>query len=596
MANHDHEDEIRAAALGRRCPGRLDTVTKKISQHLIEDEIGTIRKRWQGRIRVALAYPNRYHVAMSNLGFQTVYRLLNDLDDVVCERVVLPEDGSPADWTPRTLESGRRLGEADIVAFSLAFENDYPHLLSILDQAGIPLRSEERGEGHPLVVAGGIACWLNPEPVAAFLDCILIGEAEAILPRFVEVFEACRSRLERLKSIARSVPGAYVPAFYHAQYHRDGTLAGFHPLEDVPQKIQRAFLPDLSGTATRSAVLTPHTTFGQTFLIEVGRGCPHGCRFCSAGFVYRPPRFRPIPLLLQHIEEGLSLTDGVGLVGAAVSDLPGIDDLCQELADKDVRLSFSSLRADALTPQLLCALRQGGVKTATIAPDAGSERMRLVINKGLSREAILNAAETLVANGIPNLKLYFMLGLPTETDEDVAAIVKLCKQIKHRFLKSSRIRKRIGDITVSLSCFVPKPFTPFQWAAMAETGLLKDRIKTVKKELKKVANLRVHSDMPRWAYMQGLLSRGDRRVAEILALAHSTGDNWAQTLKTTPVNPDFYVCRERHPDELFPWDFIDHGIRKSFLLQEYERAKGGLPTPACRVDSCQMCGVCSPNG
>jgi radical SAM family uncharacterized protein len=570
-------------------------VAKENSHQLTDDEIGTIRKRWQARTRVALVYPNYYHVAMSNLGFQTVYRLLNDMDHVVCERAFLPEDDSPPDRPPVTLESGRSLKEADIVAFSLAFENDYPHLLTILDRAGIPLRSAERGQDHPLVVAGGVACWLNPEPVAAFLDCILIGEAEAILPRFVEVFEAARSRFEQLKSIARNVPGAYLPAFYHTEYHGDGTIASFHPVQqDVPETIRRAFIQDLSGTATCSTVITPHTTFQKTFLIEVGRGCPHACRFCAAGYVYRPPRFRPIPLLLQHIHQALSVTDSVGLVGAAVSDLPGIDELCRKLADKDVRLSFSSLRADGLTPQLVSALKQGRVKTATIAPDAGSERMRQVINKGLSQEAVLNAAETLVANGIPNLKLYFMLGLPTETEEDVAAIVRLCKQIKHRFLKSSRTRKRIGEITISLSCFVPKPFTPFQWAAMAETTVLKDRIKTIKKDLKRVANLRVHSDMPRWAYVQGLLARGDRRVAEILALAHANGGNWAQTLKTTPVNPDFYVVRERQADELLPWDFIDHGIRKSFLRKEYQRALQALPTGICRVGSCDRCGVCCP--
>jgi radical SAM family uncharacterized protein len=570
-------------------------VTKENSHHLTDDEIGTIRKRWQARIRVALVYPNHYPVAMSNLGFQTVYRLLNDMDQVACERAFLPEEDLPFDRPPVTLESGRSLREADIVAFSLSFENDYPHLLTILERAGIPLRSAERGQDHPLVVAGGIACWLNPEPIAPFLDCILVGEAEAILPRFVEVFEATRSRPEQLESIARNVPGAYVPAFYHTEYHQDGTIASFYPVQpDAPETIRRAFIQDLSGTATRSVVITPHTTFQKTFLIEVGRGCPHACRFCTAGYVYRPPRFRPIPLLLQHIHQALSVTDRVGLVGAAVSDLPGIDELCRQLADKDVRLSFSSLRADGLTPQLVAALKQGRVKTATIAPDAGSERMRRVINKGLSQEAILNAAETLVANGIPNLKLYFMLGLPTETEEDVAEIVRLCKQIKHRFLKSSRTRKRIGEITVTLSCFVPKPFTPFQWTAMAETAVLKDSIKAIKRDLKRVANLRVHSDMPRWAYVQGLLARGDRRVAEILALAHTNGGNWAQTLKSTPVNPDFYVVRERHPDEPLPWDFIDHGIRKSFLRKEYQRALQALPTAVCQVDSCDRCGVCQP--
>jgi radical SAM family uncharacterized protein len=564
----------------------------KTRQPHSQTEIGTIRKSWRSKISVALVYPNHYHVGMSSLGFQTLYQLLNNYSQVVCERVFLPDDGAPANAQLTTLESGRPVAAADIIAISLSFENDYPNLLTILEKAGLPLRAEDRAGGHPLIIAGGVACFLNPEPIAPFIDCFLIGEAEEILPRFFEIFEPHSDKNAVLKNLAHHVPGAYVPGFYHTRYHADGTLAAFDPLADAPRKIKRARLKDLSQVSTCSAIITPHTTFERSFLIETGRGCPHGCRFCSAGFIYRPPRFRPVALLEQNIKEGAQMTDRIGLVGAAVSDLPGIEKLCEKFRDKDIRISFSSLRADCLTDGLLAALKQSKVKTATIAPEVGSQRMRDVINKGLSEEDILNAATVLVENGIPNLKLYFMIGLPTETGADVDAIIKLVKKIKSRFLASSRTRRRIGTITVSLNSFVPKPFTPFQWAAMDEIGLLKSKIKKIRNELRKVANLRINPDVPRWAYIQAMLSRGDRKVADILSLAHANGGNWARTLKTVPVNADFYVLRERGPDELLPWDFIDHGIHKSYLQKEYQRAIKGLTTPDCRVETCRMCGVC----
>jgi len=293
------------------------------------------------------------------------------------------------------------------------------------------------------------------------------------------------------------------------------------------------------------------------------------------------------------MRQGMATTDKIGLVGAAVSDLPGIKSLCRQALESDVTLSFSSLRADALDADLLAVLHRGGVKTATIAPDAGSEKMRRVINKGITEEQILAATELLVANGIPNLKLYFMVGLPAETMDDVEEIVSLCRKIKHVFLKSSRYKKRIGEITVSLNSFVPKPATPFQWAPMDEVAVLKEKIRKVKNGLKKVPNVRVHADVPRWAYVQALLSRGDRRVADILLLAHKFGGNWPQTLKASPLNPDFYVHRHRSMDEKFPWDFIDHGVRKNFLAREYKRGLEGRSTPPCPTDkSCSICGAC----
>ena len=534
-----------------------------------------VKSNRHGPLRVTLVYPNRYHVGMSNLGFQTAYKILNRIDAVSCERGFLEQ--RPGSVPPRTIESNRPIGDADILAFSVSFENDYENILQLLEQAGLPPLAKDRNPNHPLVLAGGVACLLNPEPLAAFIDCILIGEAEILLEPFTDCllqtgFFSTMDRAACLQHCARNVPGTYVPAFYQTTYLPDGTLAGTQPICDVPAKIKRAYLPDIDSAPTCSTILTPDTTFADTFLIEVGRGCAHGCRFCSAGYIYRPARFRSPNLLNKCISEAAGYTDKIGLVGAAVSDLPGLTELCRHGLQKKVQISFSSLRADNLNDDLLQTLRNSGVKTATIAPDAGSQRMRQVIKKGLNEDQVLDAAEYLVASGIPNLKLYFMIGLPTETMADVEAVVTLCKRIKHVFLKSSRTRKRIGEITVSLSCFVPKPFTPFQWAPMNDITSLKQKIKKIKDGLKRVANVRVHADIPRWAYIQALLSRGDRRVAEILGLARTHKGNWPQTLKETPHNPDFYVLRQRHADEILPWDFIDHGVRKSFLYKEYQRA------------------------
>ena len=537
-----------------------------------ESEIGTVRKSWRGRTRIALVYPNHYHIGMSNLGFQTIYQLLNSFDHIVCERVFLPDNARGAPHPVRTIESGKSLAEADIIAFSLSFENDYPHILSILEYSGIAYRSDRRSEQDPLVIAGGVACFLNPEPISAFIDCFLIGEAESILPQFLSVYEAHRGQKTLLKTIAQKVTGAYVPDLYQTDYHRDGTLSTFKALDEVPLNIKRVYSKDINKFSTHSAITTPHTTFERSFLIEVGRGCPHGCRFCAAGFVYRPARFRSISLLETTMKHGIAQTDTIGLVGAAVSDLPGIRQLCRQFQNTDVRISFSSLRADRMAPELLAVLKESKIKTATIAPEAGTQRLRDAINKGIEEEDVLDAATALVENGIPNLKLYFMIGLPTETDGDIDGMIALVKRIKHRFLKSSRARKRIGEITISINSFVPKAFTPFQWVAMEDVAGLKAKLKKIKAELRKVANVRVHADVPRWAYIQALFSRGDRRIADILTMAHTNHGNWAQTLKSVPVNADFYVQRQRRFDELLPWDFIDHGIKKSFLWKEYQRA------------------------
>ncbi len=563
-------------------------------KRLLAEETGAVRKPWRNRIRIALLYPNRYAVAMSNLGFQAVYRLLNAFDDVVCERAFWPGEDEPEGGPLVTLESGRPVAAAEIVAFSLSFENDALTLVRMLARAGIPPLAAARGSEAPLVVGGGVAVSLNPEALAPVVDCFLLGEAECTVTAFVEALRAEADRDARLRLLARSVPGAYVPAFYRVTYGASGEIVGREPLADVPERIRSPVLADLAcRPPVTSAVLTPHTVFGSSVLIETGRGCSRGCRFCSAGFLYRPPREHAEEVLAEAVAAAAERLPRIGLVGAAVSDHPALDSLCGRFAGRGVRFSFSSLRADTISPERLAALRESDVHTATVAPEAGSERLRRVIRKGLSEEQILAAASALVAAGIPNLKLYFMIGLPTETREDAAEVAALVKRIRHEFLRASRGRGAIGTLTVSVNAFVPKPVTPFQWAAMAETDELKARIALLERELRRVPNVRLHADVPRWAYIQALLARGDRRVGELLLAVHAAGGHWRRALRQSVLNPDWFVLRERPAEEILPWDFIDHPVSRDYLRQEYERALAGLPGPACRPGTgCEACGAC----
>ncbi|MBW2108262.1 MAG: radical SAM protein, partial [Deltaproteobacteria bacterium] len=534
-------------------------------------ERGVVRKDWRGRISVALVYPNTYNVGMSSLGFQAVYGLFNNFEDVVCERVFLPGDGEGRRRL-RSIESNRPLVDFDIIAFSISFENDFPNLLTMLGLAGLPLRSSERPPPTPLVIAGGVTSLLNPEPLAPFVDCFLIGEAEAILPAFLETFRDVQKRQDLLKALAQGVPGAYVPSLYRVRYGAQGTIEAFEPQQGAPDRVRRAFMEDLSGWNTCTTVVSSHTAFDDTYLIEAARGCPYGCRFCAAGFVYRPPRFRPASQLESCVDKAAASASHIGLVAPDVFDTPGLESFCTAALARDLELSFSSLRADLLTSDLACLLKRSGVKTITIAPDAGSEKMRRVINKGISEQHVLDAVDMAVSAGIANIKLYFMVGLPEETMDDVEAIVSLCKKVRHRFVKASRAKAAIGQISVSLNAFVPKPFTPFQWVALDDVKALRAKIKHVKNALRRIANLRVHADLPRWAFIQSLFSRGDRRVGQLLLKGYKNGWNWPQTFKASVINPDFFVYRRRRLHERLPWDFIDHGIIKEYLEQEFKKA------------------------
>jgi radical SAM superfamily enzyme YgiQ (UPF0313 family) len=563
----------------------------------LDSEIGTIRKSWTDRVSIALVYPNSYAAGMANLGFQSVYRLLNDYDGLVCERVFVPDIGThaPSNRRPRILsvESGRPLSDFEVIAFSISFENDFLHVLRLIELAGLPLRSNARGDSHPLLIAGGVACLLNPEPLAPVIDCFLIGEGEALFSPLSDLLGRHLNKQALLSRLAADVPGAYVPAFYDVTWHPDGTLADMVPNRDEARPtVRRVYLNDLSDIPSSTVIVSPASAFDASFLTEVSRGCPHGCRFCSAGYIYRPPRFRSADCLRQEFEKAAAITDRIGLVGTSISDYKDIGVLCSRPEFASIRFSYSSLRADAITDDHLRVLSQSGTKTATIAPDGGSERLRRVINKGITEDQILTATGDLIRAGIPNLKAYFMIGLPGETSADMDETLDLCKKIKAVFLDASREKGHMGRITIAVSSFVPKAFTPFQWSAMDTVPVLKKKIEALKKGLNRIPNLTVNADSPRGAFIQALLSRGDRRVGDLLLAAHERQGNWAMTFKETGFPVDHYIHRERNKDERFPWDFIDHGIKKSFLRDEYNRALQGRTSLPCPMKACTRCGVC----
>jgi radical SAM superfamily enzyme YgiQ (UPF0313 family) len=565
---------------------------------LLFREKGAVVREWGARFPAVLVYPNIYPVAMGNLGFQAIYHLLNEQPGLVCERAFLPD---PEEWreyertrTPiLTLESQRPLRDFAAVAFSISFEPDYQKVLDILAQSGIPLVAAARREGDPLVLAGGVATFLNPEPLAPFVDAFYLGEGEvgaAAFFQFLAEGAGTQGRSHLLLDLAQTIPGAYVPSGYQPIYRGDGTLEALEPKAGFPARVAPPHARQLRYHPTHSHILAPASEWGEMFLVELGRGCSRGCRFCAAGFVYRPPRERPAAELLPQVEKGLKTSSKIGLVSTAVSDHPDIKDICRRVLELGGELGISSLRADSADAELLGLLAQGGVKTLALAPEAGSERLRQVLNKHLSDEDLARAALAVSQAGLANLRLYFMVGLPTETDEDVREIARLVKYLQHRVIKESRGKKKLSQITLSLSSFVPKPFTPFQWTAFTEVSELKRRLKLVRHELKGFKEARVHTDLPKWAYTQALLARGDRRVGDMLLTGHREG--WSEALKKSPVNPDFFVYRERDREELFPWDFIDHGLDKNFLWEEYQLALAGKESPPCQPEVCRRCGIC----
>jgi radical SAM family uncharacterized protein len=568
----------------------------------LASEKGAVVKDWGGKLSVALVYPNHYRVGMSSLGFQVVYHLLNLRDDVVAERLFLPEEKEmslhlKAGRDLLSLESQSPLQNFHIIAFSLSFENDYINILKILQLGRIPLLRAQRGENHPLIIGGGITSFLNPEPLADFFDLFLMGEAEANLNEFIGAFNKISrdtsNRQELLEKLALKIESLYVPSLYTIEYNKDGTIKSRSSInKEAHRKITPARPRSRDLKVNRSTIISPDTELADRLLIEVGRGCGRSCRFCAAGFVYRPPRFQKEEEVIECVDSALNENSQIGLLSASILDTPGIGKISSRIIEKGGTFSVSSLRADLLTEEMLEYLKAGGQKSVAIAPEAGSERLRRVINKHLTNKQILDAVRIIAGVGDFSIRLYFLIGLPTETMDDVADILDLVKSIKHHMVKESKSRGKIGRIKLSVNCFIPKASTPFQWFPMESVSSLKEKQKWLKGAFSKEGGVKITFDVPKWAYLQALLSMGDRRVASILLKAHDFDGNWSKAFKHSDLNPDFFVLRPKAYDEILPWEFIDHGINKEYLIKEYRLALKEKESEICRIGECDRCGVC----
>lgn len=572
-------------------------------------EKGTVRKKWTGRLPVALIYPNTYPLAVSNLGFQLVYSLLNRQDDLVCERFVYPPAGEPL----RSLESNRPLTDFPLVLGSVSFEEDYPRLVALLAAGGVePVaasRAGEVGPGNPLVILGGVAVFMNPEPLASFADLMVIGEAEPVLTGLMrnvaELLTRNTPRRTILRHVGGTLAGCYAPSLYSFRFAADGRVLAMEHELGVPARVRRAVVTEVDAAA-HSQLMSPEAELGM-FMTELGRGCSRGCRFCAAGFIYRPPRLWSEAQVLGGLRARPEGVDRIGLLGMEMAEASVLDRIAEYLSENSCQLSFSSLRADRISGRLLDLLAASRLKSAAIAPDGASQRLRRVINKGLDEEDLISAGVSLVAAGIVNLKLYVMIGLPTETDEDLAELAALVRRLQSEILPIGRQRGRVSELTLSVNSFVPKPWTPFQYLPFGGLApevaaccrderkavlALKEKIKYLRESLAGVANLRIKVDRPERALQQAVLARGDRRLGPVLLDMAVRGLSMNSALRRHGLGAWEYAVRPRLKEELFPWEVVDHGITGQYLWQEYCRGMAGKKTGPCDTAGCRRCGAC----
>lgn len=564
-------------------------------QELYKDEDSRVTVNPHAGQKVAIVYPNTYFVGMSNLGLHIIYEEINLRNDSVCERIFLPEkkelEAYDKTKTPlMSVETQRPMHQFDVVAFDVTFEMDYFNIPLMLRHGRVPIMGKDRTEFDPIVIAGGPCATFNPEPFADFIDAFIIGEGEGIVSRVLDIIrEGKLEGLDRhaiLRQLA-DVSGVYVPSLYVPIYSEDGAFKGYDIAEGVPKTIKRHFEMLTSGGET--VVATNYTEFGAMYIIEVARGCGRHCRFCMAGYCFRVPRVRPLKILKEGVDRAEKLGKKVGLMGAAISDYPEVDELVTYIRSKDMRYSCASLRADSLTQAVVDGLADSGQKTITIAPETGSERLRRVINKGISEEHLQNAATLSAKSGIQHMRLYIMIGLPTETDEDIEAIVGLAERTQAHMAEVGCK----GRLTLSINPFIPKPFTPFQWMAMDNQKTVEKKLQYIKKALQKNRRIEVLVESPKEAYIQGVLARGDRRLGAVLAAcaADRGSKSFKAEMKAAGLDMDEMNYRERSFDEFLPWSHLDMGMDDGYLEMEWKRSVDEAYTPPC-VQGCKRCGVC----
>ncbi len=570
------------------------------------------------KLRVAFCFPDTYEIGMSNLGMRILCQALNAVDGVWCERVYAPWVDMEKEMRARqiplfTHESGDSVGDFDIAAFTLQYEMCYTTVLNMMDLAGIPLRADARGEEDPIILAGG-PCAYNPEPMAPFVDIFSIGEGEEALPELARLYLSMKEAGTYTKSAflreASHLPGFYVPSLYDVTWKEDGTIASITPkFPDVPAKVVKRIVADVDHTVVPTAPVMPLIeTVQDRVTLEVYRGCVRGCRFCQAGFISRPVREKSVPVLCDLAKATVENTgyDEISLMSLSISDYTDIaaltDSLLQWTDERQINLSLPSLRADSFTKELMEKISSVRTSTLTFAPEAGTQRLRDVINKNVTEEEILNACHIAFAAGKNQVKLYFMTGLPGETEEDLAGIATLAKHVIEEFYHTpERNRARPPQVTISAACFIPKPMTPFQWEGQDTMESLEKKQKFILSQITD-RKIRFNYHDASTSHIEAVLARGDRRVADALEIAQKDGmcfdaweeffdyEKWMDVFRRAGVDPAFYANRSIPDDEILPWDMIDCGVSKSFLLRERHKSMEGTPTPGCH-DQCSGCGV-----